>query len=133
MLCSNALEGSNEVGITVERGWCSDRMELPHASRRSREYWLQVDREQIMRWRSNGSKNVQTKCIIITGLGVSWVQLRALDVVPNPQILRRNGCHGFVNQRGPTVLPRAKTRVLTASVWSSTKMSWVERKPLTSI
>jgi hypothetical protein len=74
MLCSNALEGSNEVGITVERGWCSDRMELPHASRRSREYWLQVDREQIMHWRSSGSKNVQTKCIIITGLGVSWVQ-----------------------------------------------------------
>jgi hypothetical protein len=124
MLCSNALEGSNKVGITVERGWCSNCMELPHASRWSREYWLQVDREQIMRWRSNGSKNVQTKWIIITGWGVSWVQLRALDMVPNPQILRRNGCQGRVDQRGPTVLPRAKTKVLTALVWSSTRMSW---------
>jgi hypothetical protein len=132
MLCSEARERSKEVGITGERGWCSDRSDEPHASLRSRAYWFQDDREQIMQRRSDGVKNVQTKWMSITGLGVSWVQLRALDGVPNPQIRRRNGCQGRVNQRGPTTLPRAKTWVLAALVWSSTMMSLAVRKPLTS-
>jgi hypothetical protein len=28
----------------------------------------------------------------MTGLGVSWVQLRAFEMVPNPQTRRRIGC-----------------------------------------